>query len=70
MNYFQSLMRGDALQTYKNIKSPYRERLEEVLTVLRGNYVKPQSMATLKRKLKRVIFFRANQMVRIFLMNS
>ena len=25
INYFQSLMRGDALQTFKNITSPNRE---------------------------------------------
>ena len=45
-NYFHSLMRGDALQTFKNISSPNRENLTEILTVFRRNYVKPQSMAT------------------------
>ena len=35
INYFYSLMRGDALQTFKNITSPNRENLEEVLTVFR-----------------------------------
>ena len=33
--YFHSLMRGDALQTFKNIDSPNRENLTEILTVLR-----------------------------------
>ena len=44
--YFHSLMRGDALQTFKNIESPNRENLTEILTVFRRKYVKPQSMAT------------------------
>ena len=46
INYFHSLMRGDALQTFKNITSPNREKLGEILTVFRRKYVKPQSMAT------------------------
>ena len=48
--YFHSLMRGDALQTFKNIDSPNRENLTEILTVFRRKYVKPQSMATSKHK--------------------
>ena len=44
--YFHSLMRGAALQTFKNIASPNRENLGEILTVFRRKYVKPQSMAT------------------------
>ena len=36
--YFHSLMRVDALQTFKNITSPNRENLEELLTVFRGKY--------------------------------
>ena len=35
INYFHSLMRGDALQTFKNINSPSRENLAEILTVFR-----------------------------------
>ena len=50
INYFHSLMRGDALQTFKNITSPNRENLAEILTVFRRKYVKPQSMATAKHK--------------------
>ena len=40
--YFHSLMRGDALQTFKNISSRNRENLAEFLTVFRRKYVKPQ----------------------------
>ena len=35
INYFHSLLRDDALQTFKNITSPNREILGEILTVLR-----------------------------------
>ena len=41
INYFHSLMRGDALQTFKNVSSPNRENLAEILTVFRRKYVKP-----------------------------
>ena len=50
INYFHSLMRGDALQTFKNINGPTRENLEEILAVFRRKYVKLQSMATAKHK--------------------
>ena len=35
INYFHSLRRGDAAQTFKNISSTSREDLEEILTVFR-----------------------------------
>ena len=54
-------MRGDALQTFKNITGPNRENLGEILTVFRRTYVKPQSMATAKHKLQRLVFNPANQ---------
>ena len=60
-NYFHSLMRGDALQTFKNIPSPNREILGEILTVFRRKYVKPQSMATAKHKFQRLVFNPANK---------
>ena len=40
-SHFHSFMRGDALQTFKNISSPNRENLAEILTVFRRKYVKP-----------------------------
>ena len=36
-NYFQSLMRGVALQTFKNITSVNRKNLGETLTLFRRN---------------------------------
>ena len=61
INYFHSLMRGYALQTFKNINGPTRENLGESLTVFRGKYVKPQSMATAKDKFQKLVFNPANQ---------
>ena len=40
--YFHSLMRGDALKTFKNINAPTRENLGEILTVFRSKYVNIQ----------------------------
>ena len=59
--YFHSLMRGDALQTFKNIDSPNRENLTEILTVFRRKYVKLQSMDTAKHKFQQLVFNPANQ---------
>ena len=67
INYFHSLMRGDALQTFKNISSPNRENLTEILTVFRRKYVKPQSMATAKHKFQQLVFNPANQKLIHFL---
>ena len=60
-------MRGDALQTFKNITSPKRENLGEILTVFRRKYVKPQSRATAKQKFQRLVFNPANQKLIDFL---
>ena len=67
INYFHSLMRGDALQTFKNITSPNRENLAEILTVFRRKNVKPQSIATAKHKFQRLVFNPANQKLIDFL---
>ena len=67
INYFHSLMRGDALQTFKNITTPNRKNLGEILTLFRRKYVKPQSMATAKHKFQRLVFNRANQKLIDFL---
>ena len=67
INYFHSLMRGDALQTFKNISSQNRENLAEILTVLRRKNVKPQSMATARHKFQQLVFNPANQKLIEFL---
>ena len=67
INYFHSLMRGDALQTFKNIIGPNRENLGEILAVFRRKNVKPQSMATAKHKFQKLVFNPANQKLVDFL---
>ena len=65
--YFNSLMRGYALQTFKNITSPNRENLGEILIVFCRKYVKPQSKATAKHKFQQLVFNPANQKLIDFL---
>ena len=67
VNYFHSLMRGDALQTFKKINGPTRENLEEILAVFQRKYVKPQLMATAKHKFQKLLFNPANQKLVDFL---
>ena len=67
IKYFHSLMRGDALQTFKNINGPTRENLGEILALFRRKYVKPQSMATAKHKFQKLVFNPANQKLVNFL---
>ena len=67
INYFHSLMRGDALQTFKNISSRNRESLTEILTVFRRKYVKSQSMATARHNFQQLVFNPANQKLIDFL---
>ena len=67
INYFHSLMRGDALQTFKNINGPTRKNLGEILAVFHRKYVKPQSMATAKHKFQKLVFNPANQKLVDFL---
>ena len=67
INYFHFLMRGDALQTFKNINGPTRENLGEILAVFRRKYVKPQPMATAKHKFQKLVFNPANQKLVDFL---
>ena len=60
-------MRGDVLQTFKNINSRNRGNLTKILTVFRKKYVKPQSMATAKHKFQHLAFNPANQKLIDFL---
>ena len=61
VNYFHSLMRGDVLQMFKNISSPNRQNLTEIVTVFRRKYVKPQSMATANHNFQKLVFNPSNQ---------
>ena len=60
-------MRGNALQTNKNINSPIKENLAEILAVFRRKYVESQSMASVKHKFQQLVFNPANQKLNDFL---
>ena len=60
-------MKGDALQTFKNISGPTRENLGENVAVFRRKYVKPQLMATAKHSFQKLVFNLANQKLVIYL---
>ena len=67
INYFHSLLRGNALQTLKNITRPNRGKLGEILSAFCRKYVKPKSMATSKHDFPRPVVSPANQKVIDFL---
>ena len=60
-------MRRDAQRTFRNIKGATPEYLDEFLAVFQRNYVKPQSMATAKRKVQKLVFKPANEKFANFL---
>ena len=60
-------MKGDALQTFKSINGPTRKNLGEILTVFCEKYARPQSMATAKHKIQKLVFNPANQKLVDFL---
>ena len=56
INYSHFIMRGDALQTFKNINGPTQENLGEILAVSRRKCVKLQSMVTAKQNFEKLVF--------------
>ena len=56
INHFHSLLRKNALQTFRNISSSNRQTLEDVLVIFRRKYVKPESQATAKHKWHCLVF--------------
>ena len=67
INYFHSLMKGDASERFKSINGPIRENLGEILAVFQKKYVEPQWMATAKHKFQKLVFNPANQKLVDFL---
>ena len=67
INYFHSLMMGEALPIFENINGPTREKLGEILAVFRRKYAEPQSMATANHKIQKLVFNPANQKLVDFL---
>ena len=56
INHFHSLLRKNALQTFRNINSANRQTLEDILAIFRRQYVKPESQATAKHKWHKLVF--------------
>ena len=56
INHFHSLLRKNALQTFRNISSANRQTLDDILAVFRRKYVKPESQATAKHKWHKLVF--------------
>ena len=54
--HFHSLLRKNALLTFHNINTANTQALEDILAVFRRKYVKPESQATAKHKLHRLVF--------------
>ena len=54
INHFHSLLRKNALQTFRNINTANRQTLEDILAVFRRKYVKPESQATAKHNWHRL----------------
>ena len=48
INHFHSLLRKNALQTFRNINTANRQTLEDILAVFRRKYVKSESQETAK----------------------
>ena len=61
VNYFDSLMRGDALHTFKNFNGPTQENLGEFLAVFCWKCVKSHSIALGKQKFQKNVFNSAHQ---------
>ena len=66
INYFFSLMRGDALQTFKNNNGPTRE-FGKNPTSFPKQLIKTQSMVTAKHNFRKLAFNPANQKLVDFL---
>ena len=50
IHYFHSLLRGEALQTFRNMTDATREHLNDILAGFRRRYVRQQSVATARCK--------------------
>ena len=66
---YQSFLHGDAVQTFKNINSPNRENLGEILTMFPRKDVKPQARVTAKYKFQQLVFSPTNQELNDFWTN-
>ena len=56
IHYFHSLLRGEALQTFRNMTEATREHLIDILAGFRRRYVRQQSVATARCKWENLSF--------------
>ena len=56
INHFHSLLRKNALRTFRNINTAKRQTLEDALVIFRRKYVQPESQPTAKHKGHRLVF--------------
>ena len=67
IQYFHSLLRGDALQTYQNMTDTNRVSLEDTISTFRRRYVRPQSVGTARCKWEQLHFDPSRQKFQDFL---
>ena len=67
IHYFHSLLRDEALQTYRNMTDTNRASLEDIIATFRRRYVRPQSIATARCKWEQLHFDPSRQIFQDFL---
>ena len=67
IHHFHSLLRGDALQTFRNMTETTKTNINDIIAGFRRRYVKTQSVATARCKWKNLTFDPANQAFQDFL---
>ena len=67
INRFHAHLRGLALKKFKNIPRTPTTTLEDILVVLRRKYVKPESSASAKDRIHRLVFDSERQKLPDFL---
>ena len=67
INHFHAHLRGLALKTFKNIQRTPTTTLEDILLVFRRKYVKPESTASAKHSVHRLVFDPEHQKLPDFL---
>ena len=67
IHYFHSLLRGDALQTYRIMTDANRASLDDIIATFRRRYVRPQSIATARCKWEQLYFDPTRQTFQDFL---
>ena len=67
IHYFHSLLRGDALQTFRNMTETTKTNINDIIAGFRRRYVKTKSVATARCKWENLTFDPANQTFQDFL---